>query len=205
MEKRHLIFDFDGVIADTFEIAFAVAQLTYPTLTRESYKQKWNGNIGDAVFTEPKSDIEIDFQKEFAKRLETIEMTWRTKNSLQLLNEHYDLYIVSSTNTETIVSFLKRHKIKGLFKKVLGVDVESSKVKKFQMLFKKYSIQPEKVLFVTDTMGDIKEATEVGIKKIYPVYGTYTNLHLLKTTGLQVFDSLISFQQCMWDDELGVW
>ena len=59
MKEKIIIFDFDGVIVDSFAVAFETNKLARPTLTRERYRSKFNGNINDAQF-EDEQVREID-------------------------------------------------------------------------------------------------------------------------------------------------
>ena len=54
MKEKIIIFDFDGVIVDSFDIAFKVNKLSRPALTKKSYRAKFNGNIADAKYEEKK-------------------------------------------------------------------------------------------------------------------------------------------------------
>lgn len=82
------------------------------------------------------------------------------KKIIKNLSKKSRLFIVSSTINKTIEDYLLRHCILKCFTEILGYDIEKSKVKKFKMLFDKYSINPQNAIFISDTSGDIKEAKE---------------------------------------------
>ena len=199
--KKTLIFDFDGVVVDSLTIAFEVNRMTRPTLTLESYKDKFRNNDGiragsKAVWDEPTNGSVVDFQEEFAKKMTTLKLKPEKKAVLQKLGEKYNLHIISSTDTETIKAFLRSNGIDQLFGEVLGFDIEPSKTKKFQMLFKKYNLNPMELIFVTDTAGDIEEAREVGISTIVAVADGYQGREVLEAAEpAHTIDSIVDLEK----------
>lgn len=179
--KKTIIFDFDGVVADSFNIAFEVSKMKRPTLTLESYKDKWKTNIGKAVFTEPESEIEVNFHDEYAKKMQVLKLSPTKKKVLEDLSEKYIFHIISSTYTQTIKDFCETNNILQYFGDILGYDIETSKVKKFQTLFQKHNLDPKELIFITDTVGDIEEAREVGIGTIVAVADGYQDKKVLET------------------------
>lgn len=179
MNNKIIIFDFDGVIADSFDIAFEVNQLSKPTLTKERYSMKFNENISKVEY-EDKKVREINFFEEYGKRFEFLGIDKAIKETIKDLSKDYSLFIVSSTINSIIKEYLTRHEIVDCFTEILGYDIEKIKVKKFNMIFQKYKIPPEDVVFVTDTSGDVGEAKEAGIGYIIGILGGYQSKESLE-------------------------
>ena len=171
-KEKIIIFDFDGVIADSFEIAFAVNGITRPNIKREDYRKLFDGNIYDAEFKEP-AEKEIDFWDELGKRFEALGINRDVKSVIKKLRENFDLFIVSSTTESIIKAYLERLGMLDCFTEILGYETETSKVKKFKMIFKKYRVSPVESIFITDTAGDIKEAQEAKINFIIGILGGF--------------------------------
>lgn len=83
------------------------------------------------------------------------------------------MFIISSTTNSIINEYLERQGILNYFTEVFGCDAETSKVKKFKTLFKKYKILPAEAIFISDTAGDIKEAKQAKVNFIIGVLGGY--------------------------------
>ncbi|MDO8668252.1 MAG: HAD family hydrolase [bacterium] len=171
-KEKIIIFDFDGVIADSFEIAFAINQISRPAITREGYRKLFNGNIYDAVL-EDTAVSEVDFFAEYGERFKTLGIDNKIKPVLKKISENFRLFIISSTTNSIINEYLRRHEILNYFTEVFGCDAETSKVKKFKTLFKEYKILPAEAIFITDTVGDIKEAKEAKVNFIIGILGGY--------------------------------
>lgn len=74
------------------------------------------------------------------------------------LSKKFKLFIVSNSYHQTIDNFLASKNIQNCFTEILGLDVGGSKAERFKMIFAKYSLKPEAVLFITDSVSDIQEA-----------------------------------------------
>lgn len=174
MEEKIIIFDFDGVIVDSFEVAFKVNQLARPTITRERYRAMFNGNIADAKMEDKKVN-EINFFHEYGERFKNLSINPDIKDVIIKLSKKHRLFVISSTINSIIKEYFKRHGLLDAFTEILGFDIETSKVKKFNMIFKKYNINPRQTIFLTDTSGDINEAKEAKINFIVGLLGGYQN------------------------------
>jgi beta-phosphoglucomutase-like phosphatase (HAD superfamily) len=59
--NKALLFDFDGVLVDSFEISFTTSQITNKNWkNRKSYRELFNGNVYDGLKL-PKREKEIIF------------------------------------------------------------------------------------------------------------------------------------------------
>jgi HAD superfamily hydrolase (TIGR01549 family) len=172
MKIDSIIFDFDGVLVDSFDIAFKIHQLSKPTLTKERFEKVWNGNITKAVY-EDKVVREINFGDEYHRRFRDLMMDRDTKDVVKELAREHKLFIISSTRDITIIDFLERNSILACFVSILGSTTDNSKVKKFGMLERKHGINLKRSIFVTDTCGDIKEGREAGVGYIIGILGGY--------------------------------
>ncbi len=177
--KKTIIFDFDGVIADTLELAFEIAKINYPSLTLDNYKDKWKVKFSEVVFVEPRIGKKINFDKEYSERIKNLKLNPFKKEVLQKLSKDFNLHIISGNNSNTIKEFCISNNI-NYFIEIMGNDVDVSKVNKFNTLFKKHNLNSKELTFITDTAGDIIEAKEVGIGKIIAVTSGFQDYKTIK-------------------------
>jgi len=171
-DNKVIFFDFDGVIADSLSIAFEVARMSRPHLTLDKYRAYFDGNIHE-VNHEDGAVRKVDFIEEYGKRFEDLGIEEQKTHVIRKLSESFRLFIISSTTGGIIRSYLQQHGILSCFTDILGNEVHQSKVEKFQMLFQKYNIDPNEVIFITDTTGDIKEAKKAGVQTIVGIAGGF--------------------------------
>lgn len=196
--KKVLIFDFDGVISDSFHIAFELSKIQYPTITEDRFRARFDGNIFESKI-EDELVNDIDFFEEFGKRFLKLNIKNSIKDSIIKLSKYHKMFIISSSPNFIIQEYLKRNEILECFLEILGSDIHASKVKKFNLVFQKYNIQPDQVVFLTDTSGDIYEAKKVSIKYIIGILGGYHTLEDLKKANpdniVENFDEFFNLVQ----------
>jgi phosphoglycolate phosphatase-like HAD superfamily hydrolase len=95
------------------------------------------------------------------------------------LSDKHILIIVSSASSVIISNFLEKENLAPCFKEILGYDFHSSKVVKINYLLDKYSVSPLNAVFITDTLGDVREANECNVSSIGVTWGLHKE-HTLK-------------------------
>jgi phosphoglycolate phosphatase len=176
MKKKFILFDFDGVIVDSFSVAFKVQKLICPHMTEDVYRKRFEGNINDwetpiNVHSEG-CRHDIDFFKEYVPLMEKdVQIFPGMSEIITELEKEYSLIVISSTITSPIQAFLERHNLAESFLQIMGNDVHKSKVEKIKMVFEKYNITSKDCVFITDTLGDMREAEKVQVKSIAVTWG----------------------------------
>jgi phosphoglycolate phosphatase len=176
--KKLVLFDFDGVIADTFHIAHGVAKKLCVYLTETEYRKSFNGNIYDAhkailaADHGDKCDHLLDWWGEYAPGFKTHARPFEgMPELLEALSHVYTLCIVSSSHDPLIMHFLEKYRLMNAVDGVFGVEVSPKKNEKFEAIFAKYDAAPGDCVFITDTLGDINEASSVGLDSIGVTWG----------------------------------
>lgn len=173
-----IFFDFDGVIVDTFEMCYAISALINPPVSRDEYRNHFDGNIHDALKAKKLSNTSeeghpspIDFFTEYAKRMGDHRPEEQMPELISDLADQYALVIVSSSRSDLMYQFLELHNLTDCFSAVLGNDVHTSKVVKFRMALQANEILPHQTIMITDTLGDIREARMAGLDSIGVTWG----------------------------------
>lgn len=174
MTNKMLLFDFDGVVLDSFDAAFAVNKLIHPLITEDFYRKRFEGNINEKITDEAinrEYHPEIDYFTEYAPRISSCKIFDGMKEVIEEISKISKLIIISSTNTDLIQKSLATQGLDTCFTEILGNDVHKSKIAKIEMVLHKYETVPDNCIFITDTLGDIKEADHHGIKAIAVSWG----------------------------------
>ncbi|MCK5081052.1 MAG: HAD family hydrolase [Candidatus Moranbacteria bacterium] len=176
---KAIIFDFDGVIVDSFSANYGASSLFFYDLEEEEYKARFFGNIYQSKIDKKRKKTSVNYFEEYERRLLAISPGKNVLKTLERLKEKRLLFINSSTPEDSLEKYLEKYSLNNLFDEILGYNFSKSKVKKFKHLFNKYKLQPQDCIFVTDTLGDIKEANEVKLKTIAVDFG-FHNSEILK-------------------------
>lgn len=160
-DRRFILFDFDGVIADSFALAFDVGRAIHPHLTEKSYRALFEGNVYESLKAIGQDGRSDEYFALFGPRAkEETHLIPGMDRVVATLAADYPLVIISSTVTTHIREFLTSHGLVSYFIEIMGQDVHTSKVEKMRMVFEKYATTAGNCVFVTDTLGDMREAKE---------------------------------------------
>lgn len=163
---KAIIFDFDGVIVNTYENHYATYEKKYKDFDREIHKKLFEGNVHELKASLKVLDESFDISSNLREHLLSENIDKEVKDLLKNLKKKYKLFIITSHREHIINEFLKKEEVLDLFDSVLGFETHKKKDFKFNLLFEKFGLSKEEVIFVTDTLGDIREANKVGVKSI---------------------------------------
>lgn len=191
MEKV-IIFDFDGVLSDSFETLYEVNRLGSEhigkRLSAEEYRSCYRGNIHQEL----KKFLDLDEEqnttfREFKKSIidtrynsDTVKLFSFAANAIPLLAEQADLYIVSAIPDSVIENMLAKANLKHCFKKISSNNREGKRAE-FKDIVSNYP-EGTKAFFVTDTVGDILEAQDLPVVTVGVSWG-FQNPGLLTAAG----------------------
>ena len=187
MKKGILCFDFDGVIADSFEDTMAFYNSNCeqyglkPMKDREEFGRLWDRNFFKMIISLGISPFKLKkyikrFREVFSTEYDHIKIFSGVREVISKLSKNYKIFIISSNFNSILVRYLKRHKIK--VDGVIGADKETSKVKKILSLKKEFPNL--EVYYIGDTVGDVFEGKEAKVKTISATWGFHSRKKLEK-------------------------
>ena len=174
--KRVIIFDFDGVIVDSWKHSYEMNLRNWPNLKPEQHKTFFNGNIHEEI-----AKLGPSVQSQEERDAWMSEVYFPTKINLpifmgidavikNLYSLGYTLVINTSADTESTKKFLIKNKI-DCFDAVYGTEISKDKKVKFEKILDHYEVCGADVLFITDTVGDVLDAKDFGMRTILVTYG----------------------------------
>jgi HAD superfamily hydrolase (TIGR01509 family) len=181
---KAVIFDFDGVIHDTVKVMHEVVKEIYPKMSLKEYTDLFNGNVFKHERVNPEVTNRVNkIQYAYYSKLK---IEKEIKKELLKLGKKYGLHIISSCSEKTLNMYFENNDIHHLFTEVLGYETHTSKEHKFEMILKKFKLKKDECIFVTDTLGDILEANNVGIKTIAVDFGFHKRDRLEKGNPFKI-------------------
>jgi len=194
---KAVIFDFDGVIHDTFELAYGIVEKIAPSCTREDYRKFFDGNILQAVASKFSNAERDEFRKLESELFESLIVDRIIKEQIQRLYEKFDMYIISSNTSRNIARYLERNGLAEMFKDVIACEAGQSKTLKFEKLFSEYDLTADTCIFVTDTLGDIREAHSISVRTIACTFGFHDRERLIKAKPFRVASSFLDVAEIL--------
>ena len=194
-----IVFDFDGVLHNTIDLHIQSFNtlMSEGEFSHDEFVKLHDGNIHENTNLQHKLQY-IDFSKyheTIAPAFEVQHMIAGTKRMLESYAKLYKLFIISSGGEQHQIPFLEYNGVLDCFTRVMGKETHPSKVEKFRMIFREYDLIAEDVVFVTDTLGDIREGHEVGVKTIAVDFGLHDRDRLLRGNPHAIISSFDELDQ----------
>jgi phosphoglycolate phosphatase len=189
MKYKVIIFDLDGVLYDSPKMVNDLFLYTYPTMTQEMMNEILCGNFHEELdkfkLTNKPREETIQEKESRLKMYQEKKRTLPLYDGMQKLLEFlfekgYILTINTSALEKNCVPLLEYAGIAKLFDYIATKETAVSKVEKFRIIMKKYSVTPEETVFVTDTLGDVREADIAKVPTIAVTWGAHDLSYLTR-------------------------
>lgn len=192
-----LLFDYDGVIADSFEVYFseftrACSELGFDKInSKEGFLKLFDGNLIKQLI---KAGFPLRKLKqladEFKPQIEAANARIcpfpGISEILNVLSKQYPVMIITANATYVVQEFLDKNNLSHV-KGVLGSDIEPSKVKKIRMARKRFPDYTP--YYIGDTKGDMLEARRAGAMPIAAGWGWHDHQRLQSAQALHILQT----------------
>jgi|SRR6056297_1404893 len=172
---KYIVFDFDGTLADTFEIMKEIAKNEFEDLSDKDFELLRDEGIKGMmkrknihVWELPKMVLRFTSKM---KNKENVKLFPEVLELLKTLSKSYKLGIVSSNSEENIIQNLKKYNAHSLFDFIFSQSSIFGKDKVLKKMCKKYQINSSEVIYVGDEDRDIIAAKKIKIKNIAVTWG----------------------------------
>lgn len=191
MDKKTLIFDFDGTLANSFE---HVVNILYKNMQKSKYKNLLtkkeikdyiqNKDLKQLIKEYKLSKIQIAYiiykvRRDLKKEMINIKPFPEVENTLKKLHKKYSLYLLTSNNKKNVIQFLKQNNIK-IFDKMYFKSSLFGKNKNLLKIIKKNNLKKENVTYIGDETRDIIACQKINIKIVATTYG-YNSKKLIQS------------------------
>ncbi len=205
IEKKLIIFDFDGTLANTFhfgiEISNKLAKIfNYKIILSDNIeilRNKTSEEVlkesGIPFFKMP--FIVFRFRKEYKKIRDLIQPIDGVEEMLNLLSKNNNLGIVTSNSKHTVEYFLEKHKILHLFNFIHAEASIFGKARILKKIIQKNSNEYQQVFYVGDETRDIQASRKCKLNSIAVTWGYNTKDILLKLKPDYIVDNPLEIIQ----------
>ncbi|MBC7581763.1 HAD-IA family hydrolase [Aeromicrobium sp.] len=184
----NVIFDFDGTIADSFELAIQIFEQVVragkPLPTEEIERLRGMSLIHVAIELRIRP-WKVPFllsrgRKMMRQRIDSVKVFEGMPELIRSLQvDGHKLYIVSSNSVQNIRPLLKKHELRTEFIRMYGGAGLLGKANMLRRVLKKQKLVPGDTYYVGDETRDIEAAKLAGIKIISVAWG-YNNESILR-------------------------
>ena len=193
-KKEAIIFDFDGVLYDSISLVREDLNIKYPTLEESDFMKIFEGDFWDGI-----QKIKDKYGEAKFSNTSSIKIAGKLFNNIpELINklkDDYVLFINSSSKIANILEPLERYKINEYFKGIYGKESGINKIEKFKNIFNEHNLNPEKTIFITDSIGDIKDADILNTDTIAVTWGIHKETDFKNTENVNVIGIVNTVQE----------
>ncbi len=167
-----IIFDFDGVIANTkkFYLKLAIKHLKRAGVKERDTRRKVFINLGKRMHEVlMDSGLSMELARKVAREVnkEAVRKSNRIRpckciKHLRKLKAKYKLVLLSNSITPFLKKILKRFGVESCFSRVIGGDKFKSKEEMIKKLKKQYKLRPNQLIYVGDRAADVETARKTG-------------------------------------------
>lgn len=202
-----IVFDMDGVLFDTIPNARENFIKKHPGVTPDMYNEIHTGNYHANAAQHAHLHVKEPEEETKAKKLEY----WRKKSLSPLFDgikelleelktKGYILTINTSAFSGGCLPLLENAGISDLFDFTATAEVAIDKVEKFKIIKDKYSLEYEDMIFVTDALGDVRDAKRVSVPTIAVTWGVHDKSFFTREENphlINIVDTVQNLKTCI--------
>jgi phosphoglycolate phosphatase len=205
---KHIVFDFDGTIADSLDVAIKISNSIAPEFhckpIRQEDKEKLRAkkaqeffkSYGITLFKLPFLALRI--RQELAKHITEIKPVKNIEASLRKIKfAGFKLGILTSNSKENVAKFLEKNGFTDIFDFIYTGRNLFGKDKVMRHLFKDKNISQKDIIYVGDETRDIEASQKVGIPIVSVSWGFNSKKPLANLNPDQIADNPAELLGCI--------
>lgn len=210
---KTIICDFDGVWVDSFAALFHINEVAVARLgrqlTAEQYRTAFNGPIHHEL--RKLLDLDEAQQREFSNHKRQIFPAYYNAETVRFfpfaqtlivdLSRLGRLHIVTASPPEAVSGLLEQQGLRGYFGEVTGFNLEG-KMGTLERL--RAAAAPAEGCFITDTVGDVREAAGLALRIVAVDWGFHARDDLQAAGAHAVASDGTELKVCLQDTAVGI-
>ncbi len=203
MLNNNIIFDFDGVIADTSKKKSEVFRFFFSEFTNGpniiDYHTKHKGisryeilnklyELENIKSEREKKRVLTRLNLKMRNLIEKIKIKKKIKEKIKVLSKSSNLFIASNAPHNELKLVVNNNKLKNYFISIYGSKKNFSKKDSIKLILKKYKIK--KATYIGDTLSDYKIAKSMGLDFI-----GIKSIFLKKISNISIYESIVNINE----------
>lgn len=209
MKNKIIIFDMDGVLFDSSKLVNDFLLNMYPTMTQGIMNEILSGNFHEGLekfkldnhpIVETQEEKE-ERQKTYSSKKQKSPLFGGIRELLQSLHASGHILVINTSAFEkNCLPLLENSKIIKFFDLIATAEMSRSKVEKFKIIENTYKVPKKDMIFITDTLGDIREASIADIPTIAVTWGAHDRSFFEREKHanlVKIIDTVKDLENCL--------
>jgi phosphoglycolate phosphatase len=187
---KHIIFDFDGTLADSSIIGLQILNELSDKYNYQKFSIEELRTLNSLPIRKRFKTLGVPFYKMHRLIIDAMIKYRELVNSLiifegisnlmiSLKNEGYTLSIISSNSVDNIEHFIKKNELE-YFDQIISVKNIWGKNKAIKSYLKKFNLSKDEIIYIGDELRDIQACKKLPVKIISVTWG-FDSIDLLKS------------------------
>ena len=179
LRVKTLIFDFDGTLADSFEL---VMEITYELTGVKPLSKQEEARLRKLPLLKAVREVHIPLhqvprllikgRQMMLERIQEVYPFVGIPEVLQTLHERgYHMLVISSNSEKNVRAFLRAHKLESFFDGVYGSASVFNKTGSLRRVLRRNRLEPADCLYIGDEVRDVVAATRAHIEPVAVAWG----------------------------------
>ncbi len=206
-EKKLIIFDFDGTIADSFEILISIINDLLEKEGREKFSEEAIEKSRDLSVKEIIANFKISkwkllfflrkAQKKFGKKILAVKPIAGIEEVIKYLKERgLTIGILSSSDSKIIKKFIRKNNL-DVFDFIRSKRNLFGKAPEIKKILKMYNLSPGQAFYVGDEVRDIEAAKVAGVFSVAVNWGFNSKKALQKADPDYFIDAVSDLKKIL--------
>ncbi len=183
---EHVIWDWNGTLLDDVQLCVDVInrilhQRSLPRISVRQYRETFDFpvidyylKLGFNLKKDSFEDLTDEFIGAYESKRRSLQLHPGAKEALRIFQRNrIPQCMLSAAKKESLLSYLHQYGITSFFKSVLGLDhhYADGKIHLGNKWIRNHHLEKERILFIGDTLHDLKVARAMGVRCILVVTG----------------------------------
>ena len=189
MESEIVFIDFDGVLANTFQLAYNMHKILRPELTPESFRQLFENPSQTIPALNNPEDV-ARYNHAYQLKIGSQNIAFRGHETIARLSGIFTINICSTAPTPATNAFFEHHDLQNFISQVITGNSSLQITSAINQYLVDNNLEKTDIVLLTDTLGDLKAARGADIPAIAAAWGYHNEATLKQETGASILDQI---------------
>lgn len=191
MDTEIVFLDFDGVVADTFQLTYNMHKILRPTLSVELYRQFFTDPDQTMPVLESPAEI-LNYNNAYEVKILSQTIFPGASETIRLLSGIFTVIFYSISPRPAVEKYLSHHDLIHYGKNLITEESPRRIMSDIIKYLRQENLALTDALIVSDTLGDLRAARDPSLHAFAAAWGYHPEMTLALASPTAMLDSMDS-------------